>query len=221
MRSARIRARTLASIVVWLLVTVGAALGENGVILEQELDAGGRGYTVLRIWGSHYEMGYAQAQLLGDQIVQGVNETQAFLNQLGAYGTVCGIMADAVWMPSAIDEEFTGAVACLAVTHPQANIDELDLKVASTAGEWLYGCRSHTCWGRYVAEPIKTLSTRRLDFTALNPTMSHHVLCARVPDDGSPRWVNLGWPGIPTVATGVNEFGTLVSRSANPSTDAP
>jgi hypothetical protein len=205
------RSLSLSSVIVLLAVQAGVALAQNGAILEQELDGSGRGYTVMRVWGSHYEMGYAQARLLGDHVVQGINETRAFLNQYGIYAAVREIMADAVWMPPAIEDEFDGAVDCLALTHPEADIDELDLKVASTAGEWLYGCRSHTCWGRYVAEPIKTLSTRRLDFSSLYPTMSHHVLCARAPDDGSARWVNLGWPGIPTVATGVNEFGTLVS----------
>jgi hypothetical protein len=195
------------------LAAVGttAALGQNGVILEQEVDFNGRGYTVMRVWGSHYEMGYAQAELLGNAIVQGVSETRDFLNQYGSYDMVRGIMATAVWMPPGIEDEFDAAVDCLALTHPEENIDELDLKVASTAGEWLYSCRSHMCWGRYVAEPIRTLATRRLDFSALYATMNHHVLCACAADDGSPQWVNLGWPGIPTAATGVNEFGTLVS----------
>jgi len=190
---------------------VGTARAQNGLILDQQLDANNRGYTVLRVWGSHYEMGYAQASLLGDYIVQGVNETEAYLNQFGMYDTVRGIMATAVWMPTGIEDEFGAVVDCLATTHPQENIDELDLKVACTAGEWLYGCRSHTCWGRYVAEPTRTLSTRRLDFQTLYASMNHHVLCARDPDDGSPRWVNMGWAGIVTVATGVNEFGTVAS----------
>ena len=211
MQRAAIHTSVLACFVASLVGQANTAWAQSGVILEQELDGSGRGYTVIRVWGSHYEIGYAQAELLGDYVVQGINETRAFLNQYGMYTAVREIMADAVWVPSAIEEEFAGAVDCLAITHPAEGIDELDLKVASTAGEWLYGCRSHTCWGRYVAEPIKTLSTRRLDFSSLYATMSHHVLCARVPDDGSPRWVNLGWPGIPTVATGVNEFGTLVS----------
>ena len=66
-------------------------------------------------------------------------------------------------------------------------------------------------WGRYVAAPIKTLATRRLDFGSPTPTSNHHVLTARDPNDGSPRWVNLAWPGAVAAATGVNEFGTLVS----------
>ncbi|HUU98898.1 MAG TPA: hypothetical protein VM487_24465 [Phycisphaerae bacterium] len=201
--------RRLLIAVTTLTAVVAPALAQNGVILDQQLDENGKGYTVIRVWGSHYEMGYAQAQLLGDYIVQGVNDTKTFLG--GNYDYVRAIMAGAVWMPPGIEDEIDAAVDCLAVTHPQESIDELDLKVTCTAGEWLYGCRSHTCWGRYVAEPIKTLSTRRLDFGTVLPSMNHHVLCTRDPADGSPRWVNLGWAGLPTAATGVNEFGTLVS----------
>jgi hypothetical protein len=120
-------------------------------------------------------------------------------------------MAADVWLPAEIEDELDGMVASLAVTHPLAGIDKVDLKVANTYGDWSYACRSHSCWGRYVADPIKTLSTRRLDFGSPAPTASHHVLCAWQPDDGSPRWVNMAWPGAVAVVTGVNEFGTLAS----------
>ncbi|MCP4594063.1 MAG: hypothetical protein GY842_25295, partial [bacterium] len=102
-------------------------------------------------------------------------------------------------------------VDSLAVTHPSAAIDKLDLKVVNTHGDWIYACRSHVCWGRYVAAPTKNLATRRLDYWLPTPTSNHHVLLARDPDDGSPRWVNLVWPGAVAAGTGVNEFGTLVS----------
>jgi len=208
-------------ILVLLVARPSALRAQNGVILEQELDGAGRGYTVMRLWGTDYEMGYANALLMGDYIVQGVNQTEAYINQYGLYNYVRGIMADAIWMPPGIEDEFDGVVDCLAVTHPAEDIDELDLKVAATVGDWLYGCRSHICWGRYVADPIKTLATRRLDFSTLFPSMNHHVLCARAPSDGSPSYVNLGWPGIPTAANGVNEFGTIVSlHDYNCSTDS-
>lgn len=197
-----------------LVVLLGASPGAwavKGVILDEQLDAQGKGYTVIRVWGSDYEMGYAQAALLGDEIVAGVHQTQAYLDQLGVYAYLRGVMASATWMPPGIEDELDGIVDCLAVAYPEENIDKLDLKVACTMGDWLYGCRSHTCWGRYVAPPIRTLSTRRLDFPTIIPMMNHHVVCVRCPDDGSPRWVNIGWPGIVTVATGVNEFGTIAS----------
>lgn len=208
----QLRARisvTLAAVAATLVASITPAVAQSGAILDQQLDPNGKGYTVIRLCGSHYEMGYAHAQLLADAIVAGAHEMKAFLGI--HYDYVRSIMADAVWMPPGIEDEIQGIVDSLAATHPAENIDALDVKVANTAGEWLYGCRSHTCWGRYVADPVKTLSTRRLDFPTVFPTLLHHVLCARDPDDGSPRWVNLAWPGIVTAATGVNEFGTIVS----------
>ncbi len=191
---------------------------ENGVILDQELDENNKGYTIIRVWGSDYEMGYAQAELLADYIVQIVNENKDFIGE--DYDSVREIIDDAIWMPPGIEDEFDGMVDCLAVTHPSENIDELDLKVVNTLGDWAYACRTNMCWGRYVTSPIKTLSTHRLDSPAIYSSAYHHVLCVRDPDDGSPRWVNLAWPGYVLTMTGVNEFGTLLSnndyQSSNP-----
>lgn len=191
------------------LLSTTRSAAQNGLIVDQQLDPAGRGYTVLRLWGSDYQMGYAQGELLADPIVAGMQQIREFLG--GYYDQVRSIMADALWMPPGLEDEICGMVAALADTHPDANIDALDIKVANTAGEWLYGCRSHICWGRYVAPPIRTLATRRLDFPTVFPMLTHHVLCARDPDGAQPRWVNLAWPGIVTAVTGVNEFGTIVS----------
>jgi hypothetical protein len=184
---------------------------ENGIILDQVLDENNKGYSVISVWGSHYEMGYAQAELLGDYIVQAINENKQFAGF--DYTEIREIMSDALWMPLEIEDELNGIVDCLTNTHPSENIDKLDLKVLNTLGDWSYGfaCRSHTCWGRYVSNPVKTLSTRRLDFQIPYPSANHHVLCARDPDDGSTKWVNLAMPGYVLVATCVNEYGVLVS----------
>jgi hypothetical protein len=185
------------------------AAAQNGVILAQQLNANDEGYTVMRVWGSHYEMGYAQANLLAEYIADGVEQTKLVAGS--SYTTLRSLVAVSIWQPPEIEDEFDGMVDSLADTHPLAAIDELDLKILNTYGDWGYACRSHTCWGRYVEAPIKTLATRRLDFGSPANLASHHVLCAWDPDDGSPRWVNLSWPGAVTVATGVNEFGTLAS----------
>jgi hypothetical protein len=155
-------------------------------------------------------MGYAQAGLLGDYIVNAVSETEDYVGA-SFYDYLRGVMAGALWAPPEIEDELDGMVASLAETHPSAAIDDLDLKVVNTFGDWGYACRSHMCWGRYVAPPIKTGQPGGLDFGSPVSTASHHVLCARSPDDGSPRWVNLAWPGSVTVATGAYEFGTLAS----------
>lgn len=199
----------LLTALVFIACTSTPAQAQKGLVLDQHLDGNGRGYTVIRVWGTDYEMGYAQAQLLGDAIVQGNSEMKSFLGV--TYNYVRGLVAGSLWMPPGIEDEFDGMLASLAITHPTAQIDKLDLKLASTMGEWLYACRSHTCWGRYVEPPVRTLSTRRLDFGSFIPLMNHHVLVAHAPDDGSPSWVNVTWPGVISACTGVNEFGTLVS----------
>ena len=183
----------------------------NGVILDQVLDENNKGYSVISVWGTHYEMGYAQAELLGDYIVQAVKENIDFAGN--DYNQIRELMSEAVWIPQVIEDEFDGMVDSLAITHPLENIDDLDLKALNTLGDWSYGfaCRSHSCWGRYVSEPIKTLSTRRLDFQSPYSSANHIVLCARDPDDGSGKWLNLAFPGYLLVATCVNEYGTLVS----------
>ena len=181
----------------------------NGVIIDQQLNAAGQGYTVVRLYGSYYEMGYAHGDLLADYIVRSVDETKELFG--GLYTGMRTAMADSVWKPAEIEQELDGMVDALAERHPAAGIDKLDLKMFNGLGDLLYACRSHTCWGRYVAAPIKTLSTRRLDFPTPIGSLNHHVLIVYVPDDGSARWINLGFPGMVTAAQGINEFGTLVS----------
>jgi len=181
----------------------------NGVIIDQQLNAAGQGYTVVRLYGSYYEMGYAHGDLLADYVVRSMEETKELFGAL--YTAMRTATADSVWKPAEIEQELDGMVDALADRYPDASIDKLDLKMLNAIGDLRYGCRSHTCWGRYVTAPIKTLSTRRLDFPTPIGSLNHHVLFVYVPDDGSARWLNMGFPGLVTAAQGVNEFGTLVS----------
>ncbi|MHC4751832.1 MAG: C45 family peptidase [Planctomycetota bacterium] len=202
--------RVLRTICLLIAIWCCGSWAANVEVVDQELNLNGQGYTVLRVWGSYYEMGYAHASVLGDYIVDGVNQTKAILGT-GAYEGMRQVMAQAIWMPSTIENELDGMVDSLASTHPEAGIDKLALKVFNTLGDWAYACRSHMCWGRYVSAPIKTLATRRLDFGTLPDAYNHHMLCALDPNDGSPRWLNLAIPGFVVVATGLNEYGTIVS----------
>jgi hypothetical protein len=196
---------------IWISVVAVAptAWATNGVILDQQLDDRGRGHTVLRVWGTHYEMGFAQGTLLAEAIQREVEEYKLLLG-LPQYQELVRLMDQYVWT-SPVDEELQGMADGVAVRFPEATIDKGDLQLLNTHGDWRYACRSHTCWGRYVEPPTRTLSTRRLDYDTAISSMNHHVLCAWDPGDGSPRWVNLAFPGYVLAATGVNEHGTLVS----------
>jgi len=187
-----------------------AAWAQKGKILEQNL-ASGEGYTVMRVWGSHLEMGQAQGQLLAREIVAGAAEVKQTVGAV--YATLRAQMSVAVWAPAEIEQELDGIVDGVKTAQPTATIDKVDLKIVNTYGDWSYACRSHSAWGSFVGGTTKTLSTRRLDFSVpitLNTTR-HHLLLARDPSDGSVRWVNLAWPGYVVSVTGVNEYGTLAS----------
>ena len=76
----RIRSTWYLVIAVWLLVA-GVAAAQNGIILDQQLNASNQGYTVIRVWGSHYEMGYAQASFLGDYLERLMTEAGGNVSQ--------------------------------------------------------------------------------------------------------------------------------------------
>ncbi len=197
-----------------LLVVVGYATpvqAQNYEILDQRLDTSRNGYTVLRVWGSHYEMGFGLGSALAEDIDSGVSEVRAYTGS--DYASLRDLAASSLWLPLEVEEEINGIVAGVQTELPGASIDVLDIKVANAASDWLYlgGCRSHACWGSRVQSPTLSLATRRLDLSTYLEQLLHHVLCAWDPDDGSARWVNLSWPAIVNVITAVNAHGTLVS----------
>jgi MYXO-CTERM domain-containing protein len=196
-----------------LLLVASSARAQQGKILDQQVDAAGEGYTVVKLWGNHYQMGYAQGQLLAAEIVQGVQEVQKTLGAL--YLVARSGMAGTLWPAKGIESELDGMVAGVKAKLPGAQLDKLDLKVINTYGDWAYtfACRSHSAWGKWVSGTTRTLSTRRLDYSVPTTLKSvrHHVLVARDPTDAKVRWVNLAWPGYVVSVTGVNEFGTLAS----------
>lgn len=191
----------------WLAVSTAQA--QNYQILSQDLDANRHGVTVIRVWGSHRDMGYAMGAAFADDILEGLRQIQAMAG--ANYSQLRTGMGMTSWPVSGIADELSGMVAGVKSVRADAKLDETDIKILNTFSDWGYACRSHSCWGRYVQAPVKTLSTRRLDFGTPFPAVLHHVLCAWDPSDGSPRFANLAWPGYVAVITGVNEYGTLVS----------
>ncbi|MBN2494685.1 MAG: hypothetical protein JXR96_08860 [Deltaproteobacteria bacterium] len=184
---------------------------QNVEIIDQRLDADRHGYSVIRVWGSHYEMGYGMGHALAGDIVQIWDEMMDEYAQYYAQGRALTEMTR--WIPEGIEDELEGLVDGVRAVVPEADFDATDLKMANiVASDLAYynGCRSHSCWGQFVAAPVKTLSTRRLDFGTPFPMALHHVMCAWDPDDGV-RWVNMSWPGMVTVVSAVNAHGTQVS----------
>ncbi len=209
----------LAALMALTVATPARVLGVNGEILQQQVTSG-KGYTVVRVWGSHYDMGYAFGWLMHAETVGFVSIVKTTFNGMitNGYNMVRDyVAANTVWAPAGIEQEMNGIVAALAIQEPNAAVDVIDLKVLNSLGDLGYlsiGCRSHTCWGHYVNDPIKTISTRRADLGSTPiPTSAlyHHVLSIWLPTDGGVAWANLGGAGAVVLGTGVNELGTAAS----------
>lgn len=196
-----------------LLCAPASILAVNGEIIAQDL-AGGQGYTVLHVWGTHYEMGYAHGYLLADWVQLAY---QQFSVSFGAWWTMARTRVSGwTFLPPECMDEFSGMLAGVRAVHPETTMDLLDLEVASTIGDWLYSaaCRSTCCWDELVEPPFTTLAMRKLQFMQFPSQITqqwHHVICAWEPSDGSPLWVNFGFPGYVSSVTGINEYGTIAS----------
>lgn len=199
------------SVFFFCLLTVRSASAQNYEILDQQLDANRHGYTVMRVWGLRYDMGYAMGVALAPDIVAGLQQVRDLAGT--NYPLIRGAMANWIWLPQGIEDEMEGIVDGTLSVYPQEQMDAVDAKVVNTYSDWAYytGCRSHSCWGSLVQAPVRTLSTRRLDYGTPFDVALHHVLCAWDPSDGSERWVNLAWAGFVTVITAVNAHGTVAS----------
>jgi hypothetical protein len=198
-----------------MLPAPGWATPLTGKIIHQQLDDRRVGYTVMGLWGTHYEMGLAHGNLLADDIVTLVAEAKKVFGEK-LYPSARALAAGMVWEPEALERELEGMLAGIRTARPAAAIDAIDLKVVNTIGDWFYppACNSHSSWGSLVEGPARALHSRRLDTPLLlvTPAIKHHLLVARQAADGTTmRWVNVAWPGYVTSLTGVNEDGVLVS----------
>ena len=162
------------------------AAAQNFTVLDERLDAQRHGYTVMRVWGTAYEMGFAMCAAMPADIIGGSNEIET--GEGSNYAMLRTGMMLASWTSPGVSDEIDGIVAGVLSVRPTAGIDAADVKVVNTYGDWAYACRSHLAWGRYVQAPVKTLATRRLDLARPSPrrctTWSWRATRATAPSAG-------------------------------------
>jgi hypothetical protein len=212
--------------VLFLLCSFSFGQTVKGEIVQQHVDAGGNGYSLVKVWGTYTEMGHAHGYLLADVINVEIASLKKLLGV--GYAPIKKQVAGSVF-PVDATEEINGIISGILAKTPSSTVDAGDLKVLNTYVDWGYtrGCRSHSCWGSYVSAPVKTLSTRRADYSGAQIAQLlgsvHFMLCAYLPSlTGKIQWFNFGIPGIVISGTGVNEYGTMVSVHDGPgSGDGP
>ncbi|MBN2543103.1 hypothetical protein JXI42_09595 [bacterium] len=188
----------------------------NGEIIEQDLDVSRYGYTIIKLWGSHYDMGYAYGYLMGEDIATAIEEAKLLVASWGySWSEMITLVNSYTYKPDCIEDEFDGLADGVNDTVTGASYTAPDVKAINLFGDIAYAisCRSVSSWGSTVSNSeFSTISTRRLDYYDVGiEAQYHHVVAKFEPDDGSPKWVNFAWPGYVACVTGVNEFGTIAS----------
>jgi len=206
--------RIFLTLIAFLLLSNLCLAQVNGEILEQDLDSTGYGYSVAKFWGSHYEMGYAYGNLFADDIYLMVQEAMDLVVSWGyTWADLLYLSGFYTYKPDCILEEFSGIAAGVNDSIPTAGLTSDDIRGINLFGDVAYMCRAVSSWGSTVEHSeFTTISTRRLDYYSLGiESQYHHVITIFDPSDGSPKWINFGWPGLVSVTTGLNEFGTVAS----------
>lgn len=165
---------------------------------------------ILHLWGTPYEMGYAQGQLLKEQIPDYIN-------------TVIGAMAremksdvsllDRIWesvKPHVSDyflEELRGISEGSGV--------ELQTLIRSNmvgeASEW--HCSLFGAWGKATAGPGNLLQLRALDYEINAGIQNHPVITVYHPGAGQGHaFANIGWAGVIGAVTGISSERLAISE---------
>ncbi|MBN1754637.1 T9SS type A sorting domain-containing protein [bacterium] len=205
------------AIVLVLLTILPIFAQVNGEVILREIDPSGQGYSVVRLWGSHYEMGYAFGYLYAGEIAGAIDEGRALVEDWGlTWGMVLALIASYTYKPDCILDEFEGLADGVNDSLPGAGVNAADIEAMNLFGDiyyYGYACRSVSSWGTTTSNSeYSTISTRRLDYFDLGLSFQyHHVVAIFEPNDGSPKWINFAWPGYVSCITCLNEFGTIAS----------
>jgi len=204
---------------VFIILMPFAVFGVNGSIEyngEQE---------ILNLWGTNYEMGYAQGYLLNKRIIDFA--VDFMFNGLGMSPAEYNYIYSQYWnyftVPAAFIDEANALLSGILDAGYSIHIDTLgrdmdstDVLVANSIGDVSYifslknpfGCSSLSSWGNATITDTllngNIIMGRNLDFTHTELMLENALIMTFDPTD-SRDWVGFGYPGIISTISGMNE----------------
>lgn len=178
------------------------------------------GYKIIRVWGSHYDRGYAYGYLLGEQIVD-VLENYLIKSALGGQKSKFDVMKSTFINYFEIDEKYSdegqgildgmianGEAAKLS-SFLGREIDKNDILCGNIIVEFAFlGCSSLALWGDRT-EFENLIYTRNLDWDRSEVLLRNHLLTVHLEqeEDNEQSWVSFGFPGLIGILSGINFSG--------------
>ena len=216
----------LLALVAWPLASLraeepGAAVAE-AVQVTGRLDKRGP-QTVLTLWGTPRERGFAQGYLVADSLLQAAEHDFGELLKpfLPMYETfVRGKIVPNFALDAREREEMEGLIEGLKAkrgdqgTRVEAlgrDFDLTDLIALNTFGDWYgMGCSSLAVWGRHSKDGTPRVG-RNFDFPAFDLVTDHGLIVVRAADGEYAGSVSVTYPGCIGLMTGQSERGIFVS----------
>ncbi len=193
----------------------------NGEILSDTANI-----TILKIWGTHEERGFAYGYFLGEQITNVVEDY--ILPLFGPYlDDVRNIIIDGndLVIDSIFHVEAEQIIAGMdSAGTNTANIDKVDMlmfnsfldiaKLLGFSDFELPGCSSLMSWGDATSGTDlngKSVISRHLDWSPASALTSNQVMIVSLPsEEDEQAWLQIGFAGHMSALSGINESGLSV-----------
>lgn len=179
-----------------------------------------KGVRVLKVHGTPHDMGYAHGFLLAAEILEGLETYVVYSPVVGGPKNYEGriiprVRREMVFLPE-YEAELSGMLDGIRAALGDKNrvpaldrpIDLIDLEVLNTYGDWYqFACSSFSAWGKLTPDG-ETITARNFDFPPAPILEKAQLMIAYAPADGARRrWINVGFPGLIGVISGMNEEG--------------
>jgi hypothetical protein len=186
----------------------------NGVLIGDT-----NNIKIIKVWGTHYQRGYAYGSLLGE------NVTQVFNNylkpQFGSYYSYAREMVQTgedLYFDSSFEEEAQAIIAGMEAEGTNTtSMDYIDLLVCNSfldisklmSKSMGMGCSSLISWDEATAGTDldgKSVISRHLDWQVNSNLINNQIICISLPsEDDEQPWVNVGFAGMFSVLSGFNQ----------------
>ncbi|PLW94997.1 MAG: hypothetical protein C0592_01165 [Marinilabiliales bacterium] len=197
----------------------------NGIIVS---DTGN--ITVVKVWGNHYERGFATGYLLADRI-QDLYENY-IVPEFGSYLPIAKSIVsvnDHLFIDSIYRSEALGMFdGITAAGISMTGVDDLDILVANTfldlenlsakfpGVDMRNGCSSLISWATATQSTGlngNSILTRHLDWSYEMSLIRNQVMVVHFPTDpGEQPWLLIGFAGQMSVLSGLNDNGVGVMQ---------
>lgn len=180
------------------------------------------GVTVLELWGTPEQAGYAQGYLMAAQITALFDDyilDPKIMPTPSVYEALVPSIRRVFEWPPEILAELTaldhGARDRLGPKYRSEKLDrELtleDLLVVNTLADLLhFGCASFSAWGPYTADG-QTLTGRNLDFPYTAAMAHSQVVIVRHGQKPGDGWASIAWPGLVGAYSAMSSAGVTIA----------